>query len=79
MTEGLIAQARAADEEARHHKRLERAHRHKARAARERQAEIERHCARLGITIVYELPTPQSAKDPIHGQNQTHSRPQHAD
>ncbi|WP_162230652.1 hypothetical protein [Nitratireductor soli] len=79
MNDRLIARARAADEEARNHKRLERAHRHKARAARERQAEIERQCARLGITVIYDQVIHPTGEGTFHGQDKTDPRPQHAD
>lgn len=53
--DSLVAAARAADAEARHHKRLSNRHRHAAREARERQARLEEQCAALGITITYEI------------------------
>jgi hypothetical protein len=49
----LVAEARAADAEARRHKRASNYHRQAAREARERQTELERECARLGITVTY--------------------------
>lgn len=52
--EGLIRQARALDATARRNKRAADQHRKAAQAAREQQAEIERQCAALGITVTYD-------------------------
>ena len=68
--EALAAEHRRLDAAAARHKREAQRHRRAARAAREEQAEIERQCARLGIS--YTLTT--GAGDP-HGQAGTPSRP----
>lgn len=59
--EQLIRAARDLDVSARQHKREAERHRRAAKTARERQAEIERQCAALGITVTYE---PQGAGAP---------------
>lgn len=52
--DSLVAAVRAADAEARHHKKLSNRHRQAAREARERQARLEEQCAALGITVTFE-------------------------
>ncbi len=56
MTKGeeLIRAARDLDASARQHKRQAERHRRAAQTAREKQAEIERQCAALGITVTYD-------------------------
>lgn len=54
----LVHRARDLDAEARGHKRQSDYHRRAAQSARERQAEIERQCAELGITVTYQPHNP---------------------
>jgi hypothetical protein len=70
----LVRAAHQLDEQARQHKRAAERHRRAAQDCRTRQAELERQCAELGITIIY----PTKAKDTLHGQRHA-ARPQHAD
>ncbi|MBN9333860.1 hypothetical protein [Devosia sp.] len=71
--EKLIEEARRLNGQARHHKRESGRHRKAAQSAREKQAEIERQCAALGITVTYE-----PGKGPLHG-HRTDPRPFDAD
>ncbi len=50
----LIQEARRLDGEARDHKRAIARHRQDLQDVRRRQAEIERQCAKLGITVTYQ-------------------------
>ena len=65
----LVAEARDLDAAARRHKRESQRHREAARDCRQRQAEVEAECRRLGIEITY------------HGEGETHGQthPRHHD
>ncbi|AEQ50749.1 hypothetical protein [Pelagibacterium halotolerans] len=93
QAEQLIAEARKAEAEARHHKRAERQHRLAAQAARRRQAEIEAQCQARGISIIHSPKaavapdrrypgTPAQSTNPaqenIHGHNRPTARPSNA-
>lgn len=52
QAERLSAEHRRLEVSAAEHKRQVRQHREALRQARERQAEIERECARLGIQLI---------------------------
>jgi ribosomal protein L32E len=65
LAERLVHAARDLDASARKHKREAERHRRAAQAARQKQAEIERQCAALGITVTYEtFPAPRSGQRP---------------
>lgn len=60
----LVQEARRLDGDARRHKGEITRHRRALQSVRERQAEIERQCAALGITVTYHPPSPRSGQRP---------------
>lgn len=70
----LIGEARALDSQARSNKRAADRHRKAAQAARIKQAEIERRCAALGITVTYENPGEGTDPWPIANLSSTSLR-----
>lgn len=69
---GLIQEARKLDDEVRRRKGEIRLHRRAIQALRDRQTEIERQCARLGITVTYQHNTqPGEGDHPWPQQNRS--------
>lgn len=70
--DGLVNEARRLDGEVRRRKGAIREHRRAIQTLRDQQAEIERQCAQLGITVIYET-HPDTILAPRSGQTANRS------